>query len=144
MSINSLFLIIGGALLGAAAGLFFAHVKHDVAFMDKPLLHLAITACVGFGIGCMILAVVVRECPSCNIIVKSNYCEVCGQQVREDLYPQKLYCFECGADIKVETNYCPRCGKSVNENIMLLCPECGTECDTPFCGQCGTPMNPEG
>lgn len=25
-----------------------------------------------------------------------------------------------------------------------LCPNCGAECDTPFCGQCGTPMNPEG
>ena len=54
-------------------------------------------------------------------------------------------CTNCGAEI-YDTPYCAQCGAPSRTEIepsTSVCPGCGAECDTPFCGACGTAMPEE-
>ena len=42
-------------------------------------------------------------------------------------------CPSCEAYHKADAKFCSECGTS----LVTICPDCGAECDTPYCGNCG-------
>ena len=75
MSINTLFALMGGMLLGGAAALFAVCIKYNKRSYISPgwlsLLHLGLAVCTGVGIAFMILSFETRVCPNCDIIVRN-------------------------------------------------------------------------
>ena len=119
MSINNLFFILGAGFLGGAVGLLIVYIRCDASVEKKgweSLLFLGLAVCIILCAACLIAATEARECPNCDIIVKCNYCEECGYQVRTEEYPKELFCSECGADIKANTNFCSHCGAAIKED----------------------------
>ena len=46
-------------------------------------------------------------------------------------------CPSCETYYKADAKFCSECGTS----FVTVCPDCGVECDTPFCGNCGAEMS---
>lgn len=57
----------------------------------------------------------------------------------------KLICSNCGKEFKAVSSdsYCGYCAAQMGIAIQGVCPECGAECDTTFCGDCGTKTDVE-
>lgn len=89
---------------------------------------------------------VTATCPGCGETVSedSDYCSHCGCKLHEnteDTQNGETICPSCEAKISEECIYCPKCGSELN--LTPTCPNCGTDCDTPYCGSCGTPIEQE-
>lgn len=100
MNINVLFAIIGGVFIGGAIGFLIAYYKHVQALVSKLgkrlLLHLGLCVCLVIGCSSMILSFEAKECPNCDVIVKSNYCEECGADIDDN----SKFCGHCGFEAK--------------------------------------------
>lgn len=48
-------------------------------------------------------------------------------------------CWNCGESIDKECSFCTSCGATMSP----VCPGCGAECDTAYCGDCGALMGSE-
>lgn len=49
-------------------------------------------------------------------------------------------CWSCREQVDKQSVYCTHCGA----DMTPMCVDCGAECYSAFCGQCGSPMNQEG
>lgn len=49
-------------------------------------------------------------------------------------------CWNCKEQIDKQSTYCTHCGV----DLTPVCPSCGAECYTSYCGSCGFAMNMEG
>lgn len=56
-------------------------------------------------------------------------------EVISGVLSEKGICPECGE--QVETPYCGQCGTPVTEVENTTCPNCHEPCDTPYCPHCG-------
>lgn len=41
-------------------------------------------------------------------------------------------CPSCETYYEADAKFCSECGTS----LVTICPDCGVECDTPYCGNC--------